>query len=218
MLIIENLNVDIGPVPILHNISLGLETGQMVGLIGRNGAGKTTLLRSIMGLIESKQGSLVFDHIELTKIPGHSRAHAGIGYMPEDRRLVPTLTAEENILLPVWSTGILDWQDRLAWIYKLIPECEEFKGRPATVLSGGQQKLVALARALMVGARMLLLDEPSEGVAPVLARRIGSILADLKNEGVSVIVAESNDNHIAELLDRMYVIERGMIVDKSATR
>ena len=212
MLTIESLDVDIGAIPILRKINLTLETGMMVGLIGRNGAGKSTLMRSIMGLLKAKAGTVTFDHAELTKLPGHRRAHLGIGYMPEDRRLVPDLTAEENIMIPVWSTDVVDHEDRLAWIYNIIPECKEFQHRPATSLSGGQQKLVALGRALMVGERLLLLDEPTEGIAPILARRMGEILSSLKSEGVSVFIAESNDVHVADLLEKTYVIERGAVM------
>lgn len=211
MLTIEGLDVDIENIPILRQIQLTLETGEIVGLIGRNGAGKTTLMRSIMGLLPATSGTIRFDDAGLQALPGYRRAHLGIGYMPEDRRLVPEMTTEQNILIPVWSTNIPDYENRLQWIYRIIPECLEFRGRAATSLSGGQQKLVALARALMVGQRLLLLDEPTEGIAPVLALRMGEILADLKKEGVSILVAESNDAHIADLLDRTYVIERGSL-------
>lgn len=211
MLTIEGLDVDIENNPILRQIQLDLDAGEIVGLIGRNGAGKTTLLRSVMGLLPAKSGAIGFDHADLKALPGHGRAHLGIGYMPEDRRLVPEMTAEQNIMLPVWSTDIPDHESRLQWIYQIIPECQEFSQRAATSLSGGQQKLVALGRALMVGRRLLLLDEPTEGIAPVLAMRMGEILANLKKEGVSILVAESNDAHIANLLDRTYVIERGSL-------
>lgn len=211
MLKVEGLDVDIENIPILRQIALAIETGEMVGLIGRNGAGKTTLMRSIMGLLPARAGNIDFDHASLGTLAGHRRAHLGIGYMPEDRRLVPEMTAEQNILIPVWSTDIPDYETRLKWIYSIIPECEEFRNRAATSLSGGQQKLVALARALMVGHNLLLLDEPTEGIAPVLAIRMGEILGNLKSEGVSIFVAESNDAHIADLLDREYVIERGSL-------
>ena len=151
--------------------------------------------------------------IDLAATPAHRRAHLGIGFMPEDRRLVPELTAEENILLPVWATGADNARDRLQWIYGLMPEVEEFRHRGATALSGGQQKFVAFARALMCGTRLLLLDEPGEGIAPIFAQRMVEILDDLKKEGGSVLVAESNDVHIAGLLDRTFVIERGSIVE-----
>lgn len=214
MLAISDLHVDIENIPILHDIELKLETGEIVGLIGRNGAGKTTLMRSIMGLLSAKSGSITFDGKELHTLPGHRRAHLGIGYIPEDRRLVPEMSAEQNILIPVWSTNVENHQARLEWIYNIIPEAEEFSSRGASSLSGGQQKMVALARALMVGQKLLLLDEPTEGIAPVLALRMCEILGDLKSEGVSILVAESNDTHVAPLLDRTYVIERGALSAK----
>jgi branched-chain amino acid transport system ATP-binding protein len=212
MLSVNSLDVDINATPILRDINLNLQSGEIIGLIGRNGAGKTTFLRSLMGLLPSKKGDMRYQDESLVKLPGHKRAHMGFGYMPEDRRVVPEMTAEQNILVPVWSTGIDDYIQRLSWIYKIIPECEKFRDSGATALSGGQQKLVALARALMVGKNLLLLDEPTEGIAPVLALRMGEILASLKKEGVSIIIAESNDAHVASVIDRTYVIERGSIV------
>jgi branched-chain amino acid transport system ATP-binding protein len=211
MLDVSGLTVDIGPVNILRDVSLRLESKQMVGFIGRNGAGKTTFLRAMLGLLKANSGKIEFDGTELLALPAHKRAGLGIGYMPEDRKLVPNLTVEENIKTPVWSVGIDDWEARLEWIYTLIPEAIEFRHRPSTSLSGGQQKLAALARALMVGNRMLLLDEPSEGIAPALAKRMSDILANLKAEGVSILIAESNTQHCADLLDSMYVVERGSV-------
>lgn len=212
MLEITNLNVNIGPTPILHDVSLSIPAGTMCGLIGRNGAGKTTLLRSIMGALTPRSGDVQFKGTSLTAQSAHERAHQGIGFMPEDRRLVPELTAEENIMLPVWATNISDAQERLARIYKLMPEVEAFSRRGATQLSGGQQKFVAFARALMVGTQLLILDEPGEGIAPVFAQRMVEIMSNLKRDGQSVLVAESNDSHIASLLDHRFIIERGSIV------
>jgi len=211
MLELKGVDVDIGVVPVLRGIDLGVPRGSMCGLIGRNGAGKTTLMRSVMGALGVRAGKMGFGELDLAAQPGHRRAHLGIGYMPEDRRLVPDLTAEENILVPVWATHAADYRKRLDWIYELIPEVAAFRARPATELSGGQQKMVALARALVVGTKLLLLDEPTEGIAPVLARRFIEILRDLKSEGESVLVAESNDKHLHGLLDRSYVIERGSV-------
>lgn len=209
MLEIDNLNVSIGPVPIIRDGALRVKPGEMIGLIGPNGAGKTTMMRAIMGHQGVQSGTMDFDHFKLPQTPPQDRARIGIGYMPEDRKLVPHLSAEENILLPVWAVDVPDAEDRLNWIYGLMPEVQEFRARSANSLSGGQQKLVALARALMIGGRLILLDEPSEGIAPVLARRISEILRDLKSEGVSILIAESNDHHCADLLDRSYRIERG---------
>jgi branched-chain amino acid transport system ATP-binding protein len=212
MLKISDLDVNIGPTPILRGLALEVPAGTMCGLIGRNGAGKTTFLRAIMGALAAQRGVAMFDHQDLLKTQPHMRAHMGIGFMPEDRRLVPALTVEENILVPVWATGMEDWQDRLDWIYGLMPEVAEFRNRGSMELSGGQQKFVAFARALMVGTRLLLLDEPSEGIAPIFAQRMSEIMKSLKDEGESVLVAESNDKHVAEILDRTFVIERGSIV------
>jgi branched-chain amino acid transport system ATP-binding protein len=212
MLKVEGLAVDIGPTQILRDINLEVPSGTMCGLIGRNGAGKTTLMRAVMGALRTRSGQVSFDGADLVREAPHRRAHMGIGFMPEDRRLVPALTAEENILLPTWSTGAKDAAERLQWIYDLMPEVKAFRARGATELSGGQQKFVAFARALMAGTRLLMLDEPSEGIAPVFAQRMVEIMSDLKKKGESVLVAESNDVHIAPLLDRKFVIERGSIV------
>ncbi len=210
MLRVRALNVAIGPVPIVRDASLELSEGEMCGLIGRNGAGKTTFMRALMGAIAAS-GSAELDHVDLLDLPAHRRLAHGIGYMPEDRRLVPDFTVEENIRLPSWSLKMDGAEQRLEWIYALMPEIPKFRDRRALELSGGQQKMAALARALMAGRRMLLLDEPFEGLAPALARRLGQVLADLKAEGVSVLIAESNDIHVGDLLARAYRIERGSV-------
>jgi len=214
MLKLTGLAVDIGPTQILRDINLEVPPGTMCGLIGRNGAGKTTLMRAVMGALRARSGEVSFNGANLGKEPPHRRAHLGIGFMPEDRRLVPALTAEENILLPTWTTGVKDGAARLEWIYELMPEVKSFRARGATELSGGQQKFVAFARALMAGTHLLLLDEPSEGIAPVFAQRMVEIMSGLKKKGESVLVAESNDIHIAPLLDHKFVIERGSIMTR----
>lgn len=213
MLEVNNIDADIGPTQILRSVNLNVTAGSMCGLIGRNGAGKTTVMRTIMGLLTARNGTILLDGEDLVGIDGYKRAHLGIGYMPEDRRLVPQLTTEENILLPVWATKADNSDSRLRWIFQLMPEVEEFRHRRGSELSGGQQKFVAFARALMAGVRLLLLDEPSEGIAPVFAKRMIEILQNLKAEGQAVLVSESNDVHIAHLLDRTFVIERGNIIE-----
>jgi branched-chain amino acid transport system ATP-binding protein len=212
MLHIENLEVSIASVGILRNVSMAVPTGKFIGLIGRNGAGKTTLMRSIMGILRPRHGSILFDGAPIGKeSPVHQRARNGMGYMPEDRRLVPSLTVEENVLIPAWSAGIVDPRKRLADIYRMIPEVEAFSDRKALQLSGGQQKLVALARALMCGTKLLLLDEPFEGVAPVLAKRLAEVIAGLKQQGLSIVLTESDLSHSRELLDVIYSIDRGQV-------
>jgi branched-chain amino acid transport system ATP-binding protein len=211
MLRIENLNVSIGSVAILRNVALSVDGGEFAGLIGRNGAGKTTLMRSIMGILPAQAGTITFDGAPLTALPVHGRAKLGIGYMPEDRRLIPDLTVEENILLPAWAIGLADAARRLATVYELVPEAREFAQRKGLQLSGGQQKLAALARALMCGTRLLLLDEPFEGVAPVLARRLVDVIGRLKREGLSVILSESDLAHSSDMLDTVHLIDRGAV-------
>ncbi len=211
MLRIEGLDVSIASVGILRGVNMDVPTGKFVGLIGRNGAGKTTLMRSVMGILPARQGSISFDGASLEKTPVHQRARNGIGYMPEDRRLVPSLSVEENVLIPAWSAGVTDPGARLADVYKMIPEVEAFAGRKALQLSGGQQKLVALARALMCGTKLLLLDEPFEGVAPVLAKRLAEVISGLKTRGLSIILTESDLAHSREMLDVIYSIDRGQV-------
>jgi branched-chain amino acid transport system ATP-binding protein len=211
MLRIDGLHVSIGPVGILRNVSLALPDGHYAGLIGRNGAGKTTLMRSVMGLLPIRGGAVTFDDKPLGMLPAHARARLGIGYMPEDRRLVPALTVEENILLPAWAIDAANLDQRLAHVYRIIPEARAFAARKALQLSGGQQKLAALARALMCGTRLLLLDEPFEGVAPVLRQRLVEVIAELKREGLSVLLSESNLAHSHAMLDSVFLIDRGEV-------
>ena len=211
MVKLEGLDVSIGAVSILRNVNMELPTGKFTGLVGRNGAGKTTLMRSIMGILPPRNGSIHFDGVTLDTVPTHLRARAGIGYMPEDRRLVPNLSVQENVLMPAWASGLPDVQARLAKIYKMIPEVEAFAARKAMQLSGGQQKLAALARALMCGTKVLLLDEPFEGVAPVLAKRLADVISGLKHEGLSILLTESDLSHSREMLDALFTIDRGEV-------
>ncbi|ANW03899.1 ABC transporter ATP-binding protein [Bradyrhizobium icense] len=211
MLRLEGVSVSIGAVAILRGVDLEVSAGEFAGLIGRNGAGKTTLLRTIMGLQAPASGRLDFESQELADLPTYRRAGLGIGYMPEDRRLVPGLSAEENILLPAWAADADDAKVQLAHIYNTIPELTTLRARKALQLSGGQQKLVALGRAMMAGRKLLLLDEPFEGVAPVLARRLAEVISGLRKSGLSVILAESSMTHAHGLLDRVFTIDRGSV-------
>lgn len=211
MLDIQRLDVSIGSVGILRGVDMTVGDREFVGLIGRNGAGKTTLMRAVMGILPVRSGHIQFAGMPLDRTPTHLRARGGIGYMPEDRRLVPSLTVEENVLVPCWAGNWPDAEARLRRVYQMIPEVETFRARKALQLSGGQQKLVALARALMSGSRLLLLDEPFEGVAPVLARRLAEVIATLKAEGLSIILTESDLSHSRDMLDRVYTIDRGVV-------
>jgi branched-chain amino acid transport system ATP-binding protein len=207
---IANLSVSFGAVAIIRDVSLDMQAGEMCGLIGRNGAGKTTLMRALMGAVPAR-GTAVLGGLDLLALPPHRRVGLGIGYMPEDRRLVPEFTVEQNIRLPSWAAKIGDVEERLAWIFSIMPEVARFRDRRALELSGGQQKMVALARALLAGRQLLLLDEPFEGLAPALARRLGEVLASLKAQAVTVLISESNEIHVADLLARAYRIERGAV-------
>jgi len=214
MLRLDGVSVSIGPVAILRDVDLNVDAGEFAGLIGRNGAGKTTLLRTIMGLTPAT-GKLEFESVRLAGMPTHHRAGLGIGYMPEDRRLVPGLSAEENILLPAWAVGMHDAAAQLERIYAAIPELTVLRARKALQLSGGQQKLVSLGRALMAGRKLLLLDEPFEGVAPVLARRLAEVISGLRKSGLSVIVSEASMTHARGLFDRLFLIDRGSVTPRS---
>ena len=207
-LAVVDLRVSIQSVEVLRGLSLAVAPGEMIGLVGRNGAGKTTTLRAVMGLLPA-DGEIRFAGVDLARQPTHGRAGLGIGYMPEDRRLVPLLSVEENILLPSWATRDPEGKARLAFVYGLMPEVAAMRARKALLLSGGQQKLVALARALMAGRRLLLLDEPFEGVAPALSQRLAEVIAALKGTELGVLIAQSDLNHSARLVDREYLIERG---------
>ncbi len=214
MLNISNLNVSIQSVDILRDVSIQVDTASMAGLVGRNGAGKTTLIKSVMGILKPKSGTIEFDGVDLVQTPVNLRNRLGIGYMPEDRRLIPDLTVEENILVPAWANQQIDAQKRLAYVYDLIPELREFAPRRGQQLSGGQQKLVALGRALMIGTKLLLLDEPFEGVAPALAQRLAEVISRLKDEGMAVIFSESDLQYSEHLVQKVYSIDRGAVTER----
>jgi len=215
MLRIDSLDVSIQSVQILRRVSLELPTGTMAGLIGRNGAGKTTLMKSIMGILKVSSGAISFDGADLLATPNWGRARLGIGYMPEDRRLIPELTVEENLLVPAWAAKLPNAAERLEKVYRLIPEIRGFAPRKGTQLSGGQQKMVAIGRALMCGDKLLLLDEPFEGVAPALAHRLVEVVGSLKLEGMTVILSESDLQHSERMVDRILVIDRGAVSVRS---
>jgi branched-chain amino acid transport system ATP-binding protein len=209
MLRIEGLHVAIQSVQVLRGLSIDVGAGRMVGLVGRNGAGKTTLMRTVMGHLVPRQGRVEFDGQDLAALPRHARAALGIGYMPEDRGLVPELTVEENVLVPLWATRNTSIDARLEFVYGVLPELKEMRERRALLLSGGQQKLVALARALAVGTKALLLDEPFEGVAPALSSRLADVIGSLRGGRMAVLIAQSDLNHSRHLIDAEVVIERG---------
>lgn len=212
MLEIENLNVRFGATDILRGVQLSVPKGAIVGLIGRNGAGKTTTLRTIMGLVKPTTGTLTFEGVDLVQTPAYQRTSLGIGYAPEDRRLIPDMTVEENLCVPAWALGAKDVAARLAEVYRIIPEAREWAPRRALQLSGGQQKLVAVGRALMTGSRLLMLDEPFEGVAPALSKRIAEVIGQLRGVGLAVVLSGADLQHAGAVLDSVYRIDRGQMV------
>lgn len=205
----SHLAVNIQAMPALRDLNLQIDEGQMVGLVGRNGAGKTTFMRTVMGHLAPVSGSITFLGHDLSKTARHYRAAVGIGYMPEDRGLVPQLTVEENILLPIWISKTLKREERLDFVYGLMPEVADMRDRRALLLSGGQQKLVALCRALAVGTRLLLLDEPFEGVAPALSQRLAEVIHSLKGSSLAVLISQSDVNYSGHLFDHEFIVDRG---------
>ena len=214
MLELGNIRVTIKDFVILRGISLDIPEGELVVLVGRNGAGKTTTLKSVMGLVPVVGGSLQFDGQDLLAVPPHRRAALGIGYMPEDRRLIGSLTVQDNIMLPAWASKLETADERLEYIYRLMPDLSPLVKRRASMLSGGQQKMVALARALMSGTKLLLLDEPFEGLSPGLGAKLAETIQQLQQDGLTVVMAESDDKRIS-FAKKTYMIERGENVDGS---
>ncbi|MGH8631318.1 MAG: ABC transporter ATP-binding protein [Burkholderiales bacterium] len=211
MLTLEGVRVSIQGVEILRDISFAIQRGGLVALVGRNGAGKTTTLRAVMGLLPLSQGRISMEDVDLERVPAFQRARLGIGYVPEDRRLIGRLTVKDNLLLPAWMHKGAHASERLAFVYRLVPELEPLSERKAAQLSGGQQKMAALARALMSATKLLLLDEPFEGLSPGLGEKVAAAIREVQRSGVSVLVAESDLKRV-EFVEQLYKIERGEMV------
>jgi branched-chain amino acid transport system ATP-binding protein len=214
---IKGLSAEIEGVQVLRKVDFALAEGATVALIGRNGAGKTSLLRAIMGFMKVTGGAIAFDGKPLLEAKPHERPRLGIGYAPEDRRLFSTFTIEENIRLPaeVMKLGAPEIARRLDGIYAVLPELADLRHRPAAGLSGGQGKMAALARALMIGNRVILLDEPFQGLAPVLANRYAAALRTLRDSHpeIALLITESNPSLLRNFAERAYAIERGEVTE-----
>ncbi|MCQ4326200.1 ABC transporter ATP-binding protein [Stutzerimonas stutzeri] len=210
LLSVRDLNAWYGESHALHGIDLDVHQGETVTLLGRNGVGKTTALRAIVGIIRKRSGSIRFDGKDMLRVPLHRTARHGIGYVPEERGIFSTLTVEENLTLPpVIAKGGMS----LAEIYQLFPNLEERRKSPGTKLSGGEQQMLAMARILRTGARLLLLDEPTEGLAPVIIQRIGEVLVTLKQRGMTILLVEQNFRFASKVADRFYVVDHGKVID-----
>jgi branched-chain amino acid transport system ATP-binding protein len=214
VLTLQSVHAAYGPSRVLHGVSLEARDGEVVSLLGRNGAGKSTTLKAIMNLVEVTAGRITLDGRDITRLPTHEISRLGIGYVPEDRRIFSDLTVEENLLVGARGRG--------AWsaerVYRFFPRLAEMARRRGGSLSGGEQQMLTVARTLMGNPRILLLDEPSEGLAPVIVRALGDQIAALRREGLTILLSEQNLKFAARLADRVYIIEKGQIRFEGAMR
>ena len=209
LLEISGLNAWYGESHVLHGVDMTVSEGETVTILGRNGVGKTTTLRTIMGIIRERKGTIRFDGRDMLGVPLHRTAHAGIGFVPEERGIFATLSVEENLTLPpVVAPGGMTLEE----IYALFPNLAERRSSQGTKLSGGEQQMLAIARILRTGVRLLILDEPTEGLAPVIVQRIGEVLRALKQRGMTVLLVEQNFRFASRVADRFYLMEHGRMV------
>ena len=213
LLRITDLHAWYGESHILHGVNLSVQEGEVVCLLGRNGAGRTTTMRAILGLTGARTGSIKIKGEEVIRLPAHKVARMGVGYCPEERGIFASLSAEENLMLPpVIAPGGMSVDD----IYTMFPNLKERASSPGTRLSGGEQQMLAVARILRTGARLLLLDEISEGLAPVIVQKLAEMIQTLKAKGYTIVLVEQNFRFAAPLADRFYVMEHGAIVKQFA--
>jgi len=207
---IRDLHAYYGESHILHGMDLDVNSGEVVTLLGRNGAGRTTTLKAILGLVDRRSGQVSVNGTDVIGLPTHKIAHLGVGYCPEDRGIFSSLSVEENLTLPprVRSDGM-----SLAQIYEMFPNLEERRKSTGTQLSGGEQQMLAMARILRAGARLLLLDEITEGLAPVIVRTLGRVIRELKDKGYTIVLVEQNFHFAAPLADRHYIVEHGRVAE-----
>jgi branched-chain amino acid transport system ATP-binding protein len=209
LLSVRGLNAWYGESHALHGVDIDVHRGETVTLLGRNGVGKTTTLRAIMGLIRKRTGEIAFDGRDLMRLPLDRTAHAGIGFVPEERGIFASLTVDENLLLPpVVAKGGMSTEE----IFELFPNLKERRNSQGTKLSGGEQQMLAIARMLRTGVSMLLLDEPTEGLAPVIVQQISELLMTLKARGMTVLLVEQNFRFASRVADRFYLMEHGKVV------
>jgi branched-chain amino acid transport system ATP-binding protein len=213
LLALDRLVVDIETSRILRGISLAVAAGELVCLVGRNGAGKTTTFRAVMGMIRPTSGEIRFDGADVTGLATHRIAQLGVGYSPEESQVFGDLSVAENIELPTWTRpGGRDAKTRIDLAYEVFPKLRQYAARGGNQLSGGERKMVSIARALALDPRLLLLDEPFEGLSPAIIPSIGDGIASIRRLGHGVLMAESNVHHIPEDADALYVLERGEII------
>ena len=216
MLEVDGLNAWYGASHVLHGISLAVEAGEIVALVGRNGAGKTSTIRSVMGLMPRTAGSVRFAGAELLPMPAHARFRLGLAYVPEERRIVPGLTVRENLQLGLVATdGSIDERRAIDEIAESFPRLKERLDQQGVTMSGGEQQMLAIARAMIAKPRMILLDEPSEGIMPVLVEEMGVLFRRLRDQGVTLLLVEQNVEWALKLADRAVIIDQGEVVHRS---
>src|SRR5207247_7598839 len=220
MLQIRDLHAGYGATPILFGVSLEVEEGEAVALLGKNGMGKTTLMKAAMGFIKPTRGAIDFQGSDLTRLTPHEIARRGVGFVPENRRIFPGLTVRENLelglsALPRYSASLR--RARLDDVFVHFPRLKERFEQPSKTLSGGEQQMLAIARVMMAGARIILMDEPTQGLAPTLVRHIREMIGELKRAGVTVLLVEQNARMALAVCDRGYLVEKGVIVFERAS-
>ncbi len=219
MLLVEDLNAWYGRSHILQNVSFRVERGEIVALLGRNGAGKTTMLKSIMGLVQRRSGRVTFDGDEISRLPSYRRFHRGLGYVPEERRIVPGLTVLENLRLGLLAApGHQDETAAIEAIAERFPRLKERLHQNAITMSGGEQQMLAIARAMISKPQLIMLDEPTEGIMPALVDEMADLFLEMKHAGTTLLLVEQNVEMALTLADRAYILDHGVVVHEGAGR
>ena len=213
MLEVQDLYVSYGMMEVLHGVDISVQDGELISVIGPNGAGKTTLIKTIMGLVKPKSGKILYDGQDITHLPAHKRAGLGIGYVPEGRHVFGRLTVEENLTIGAYSSSDKEkLKKNIDMVYEIFPRLAEQKGQLARTMSGGEQQMLAIGRALTLSPRLLLIDEVSMGLMPIMVNTCFKVIHDLNKRGITVLVVEQNANKALKVADRGYVLETGNIV------
>ena len=214
MLSLEAIHTSYDQSHILRGLTLSIEEGEVATLLGRNGAGKTTTVKTVMGIVSPQSGTILLRGKNIVGLPPHGIARQGVGFVPEERRIFPSLTVAENIMFPVWGRGEQGWP--LEKIYDFFPKLRERLGHKGSQLSGGEQQMLAIARILRARMDLILLDEPTEGLAPLLVKNIAAIIKEIKNSGLTILLIEQNTRFAVEVADRHHILYGGTIVFSGA--
>ena len=213
MLEVQDLYASYGMMEVLHGVDINVQDGELISVIGPNGAGKTTLIKAIMGLVKPKSGKILYNGQDITHLPAHKRAGLGIGYVPEGRHVFGRLTVEENLTIGAYSSSDKEkLKKNIGMVYEIFPRLAERKGQLARTMSGGEQQMLAIGRALTLSPRLLLIDEVSMGLMPIMVNTCFKVIHDLNQRGITVLVVEQNANKALKVADRGYVLETGNIV------